>query len=153
MHVRTLILLVSCTIVTWACDSPPPATRPLEGAPPPPAGTQQGQSPIGQQQLNGAPTSAQGTEQSYWVRNHQLAEMWSGPADEPSAASFGTVSSQFCVFQERAARGDRLYVFNPYSQNYFWIDRVAVGPVGTPEMRPRTAKPADQNCADAVFDG
>lgn len=82
-----------------------------------------------------------------------MAEMWSGPADEPTAVTFGTTSSQLYVFEERDARGDRLYVFNPYSENYFWIERAAVGPAGTPEMRPRSAKPADQNCADAVFNG
>jgi hypothetical protein len=105
------------------------------------------------QQLDGVPTSAQPTAPGHWLRNHQQADMWSGPADEPSAVSFGKISSQFCVFEEREARGDRLYVFNPYTQNYFWIERAAVGPVDSPEIRPRSAKPADQNCADAVFDG
>jgi hypothetical protein len=152
MHGRTLILLLTCAVLTWACDSPPPATRPREGAPPPTPGAQQVQAPMGHE-LDGAPTSAQQTAQGHWLRNHQLADMWSGPADEPSAVSFGEISSQFCVFEEREARGDRLYVFNPYSGNYFWIERAAVGPVGTPEIRPRAAKPADQNCADAVFDG
>jgi hypothetical protein len=152
MHRRTLIVLVACTVLTWACDSPPPATRPLEGAPPTPRGAQQAQSPMGHK-LDGAPISAQQSAQSHWLRNHQLADMWSGPADEPSAVTFGTLSSQFCVFQARDARGDRLYVFNPYSENYFWIDRAAVGPVGTPEIRPRSAKPPDQNCDDAIFDG
>lgn len=153
MHRHTFIMLITCAVLTWACDSPPPATRPREGAPPPPAGTLHGQSPIGNQQPDGAPTSAQQAAQGHWLRNHQLAEMWSGPADEPTAVTFGTTSSQLCVFEERDARGDRLYVFNPYSENYFWIERAAVGPAGTPEMRPRSAKPADQNCADAVFNG
>jgi hypothetical protein len=44
----------------------------------------------------------------------------------------------------------RLYVYNPYSRNYFWIDRDAVGPVDPPpvSVRPR---PAGQNCADVDF--
>ena len=143
MNKQTLILVVACAVLTWACDSPPPSSRPREGAPPPPPGAQQRQSPTGDQ----APG------QGHWLRNHQLADMWSGPADEPSAVSFGKISSQFCVFEERDARGDRLYVFNPYSANYFWIERTAVGPVGTPEVRPGSTKPTDQKCADAVFEG
>src|SRR5204863_3496502 len=58
MHKRTLILLIACTVLTWACDSPPPATRPLEGAPPPPPGADRGQSPMSDARA-GAPTSAQ----------------------------------------------------------------------------------------------
>ena len=152
MHIRTLILFVACSILTWGCDSPPPAARPLEGAPPSPRGAQRGPSATGRD-VDGALLFSQQMAQSHWLRNHLVADMWSGPEDESSAVSFGKVSSLFCVFEERAARGDRLYVFNPYSGNYFWIDRTAVGPVGTPEMRPRSAKPADQNCADAIFDG
>ena len=29
---------------------------------------------------------------------------------------------------------DRFYVFNPYSQNYFWIDKKAVDPVTKPDV-------------------
>jgi hypothetical protein len=81
-----------------------------------------------------------------------VADMWSGPADQPGVISFGRTSGQFCVFQVRDQIGDRLYVFNPYSENYFWIDKEAVGPVEAPEVRVGSAKPANQNCADAVFD-
>ncbi len=66
------------------------------------------------------------------------------------AALLGETSAQFCVFEERDKRGDRLYVFNPYSQNYLWIDKPAVEPVARPEGRPHQSKPAGQNCADAL---
>jgi hypothetical protein len=79
--------------------------------------------------------------------------MWSGPADQPGVVSFGKTSSQFCIFEEREREGDRLHVFNPYSEDYFWIDADAVGPVAEPGVRPRSAKPANQNCARAIFDG
>jgi hypothetical protein len=81
-----------------------------------------------------------------------VTDMWSGPSDQAGASSFGKTSSQFCAFQLRDQQGDRLYVFNPYSENYFWIDQAAVGPVDMPEVRPRSAKPASQNCSDAIFD-
>ena len=54
--------------------------------------------------------------------------------------------------EERDQRGDRLYVFNPYSQNYFWIDKKAVDSAERPDIRPHTSKPDGQNCADAIFD-
>src|SRR5690349_14900031 len=87
-------------VVCCGCSSPPPATRPLEGAPPP-----------RQLALDGR-----------WLRNHVRASMWSGPSGQPGVISFGETSAQSCVFEERGEHGDRLYVFNPYSQNYFWID-------------------------------
>jgi hypothetical protein len=91
--------------------------------------------------------------QGQWVKSHAITDMWSGPEGQAGAISFGKTSGQFCVFQLRDRRGDRLYVFNPYSENYFWIDGRVVGPVDMPPGRPRSAKPASQNCADAVFDG
>jgi hypothetical protein len=88
-----------------------------------------------------------------WVKNHRLAEMWSGPADVPGIVSFGTTSRQFCSFQVvLPPEGQRLYVFNPHSRNYFWIDADAVGPVGPPEQR-AGPPPAGQNCAEAVYTG
>jgi hypothetical protein len=116
-------------ILIGGCSSPPPATRPLEGAPPPPERAPQGQ----------------------WLRNRELTSMWSGPTEQPGVISFGETSACFCVFEARDDRGDRLHVFNPYSQNYFWIDKTAVDPVAKPEIRPHATKPAGQNCADAIF--
>jgi len=77
--------------------------------------------------------------------------MWSGPTDQTGVISFGETSARFCVFEARDQRGDRLYVFNPYSQNYFWIDNKVVDPVMKPDVRPHAAKPVGQNCADAIF--
>jgi hypothetical protein len=89
----------------------------------------------------------------FWVKNHRLTGMWSGPTNGPGVVSFGTTSQQFCSFQVvLPPEGPRLYVFNPHSQNYFWIDADAVGPVGPPEQRPGPL-PAGQNCAEAVHAG
>jgi hypothetical protein len=61
-------------------------------------------------------------------------------------------SQQFCSFQvTRPEEGGRLYVLNPYSRDYFWIDANAVGPVDAPEHKPGP-KPADQNCDEAIYD-
>jgi hypothetical protein len=89
----------------------------------------------------------------FWVKNHRLTEMWSGPTDGAGIVSFGTTSQQFCSFQVTLPPdGPRLYVFNPLSQNFFWIDADAVGPVGAPEQRADPA-PVGQNCAEAVYSG
>ena len=89
----------------------------------------------------------------FWVKNYQTTEMWSAPAGEAGAVSFGATSAQFCSFLVgRAQDNARLYVFNPYSGNYFWIDADAVGPVAPPERRSEP-KPPNQNCTDAVYEG
>lgn len=86
-----------------------------------------------------------------WLKNHRIADMWSGPADQADATSFGQTSAQFCAFQLRDQRGNRLYVFNPYTENYLWIDKDAVGPVEVPPVRPRSSRPVGQNCSDAIY--
>ena len=90
----------------------------------------------------------------YWVKNHRPTEMWSGPPGQAGVVSFGTTSSQFCSFQVvEPQRSARLYVLNPYSRDYFWIDADAVGPVSEQPQRAAGPKPPDQNCAEQVYDG
>jgi hypothetical protein len=92
-------------------------------------------------------------EPERWVKNHRITEMWSGPASDRSAISFGQTSSAFCSFRiDRAGDDARLYVYNPYSDGRFWIDADAVGPVVPPERR-RGPKPPDQNCDEHLYDG
>jgi hypothetical protein len=91
---------------------------------------------------------------AYWVKNFRATEMWSGPADQPGVISFGTTSGQFCSFQVvEMQRGSRLHVLNPFSKNYLWIDADAVGPVAESPQRASGPKPADQNCAEQLYDG
>ena len=90
---------------------------------------------------------------AYWVKNFRQAEMWSGPTGQPGVISFGTTSSQFCAFKVlRPQEGPRLYVLNPYSGGNFWIDADAVGPVEVAPIRALGPKPADENCADRLYD-
>jgi hypothetical protein len=95
---------------------------------------------------------------TYWVKNHRKTGMWSAsgdPGDDGKpAVKFGETSTQFCsllvmLAQERG----RLYVFNPYSNDYFWVDVDAVGPVSQPPERRAEGKPSGQNCAEAVYAG
>ena len=88
----------------------------------------------------------------FWVRNHRMTELWSGRAGSPGVVSFGRTSERFCTFRVvRPQDGARLYVLNPYTANYAWIDAAAVGPVGEPELRPGPPPPG-RTCAPVVYD-
>ena len=100
------------------------------------------------------PTSTPVPFTPYWVKNHRPTEMWSGPAGQPGVISFGTTSGQFCSFQVMQPQtGSRLHVLNPYSRDYFWIDADSVGPVSEAPRRVSEPKPADQNCAEQIYEG
>ncbi|MCX6021133.1 MAG: hypothetical protein NTZ05_05285, partial [Chloroflexi bacterium] len=97
------------------------------------------------------PVAATPTVTSFWVSNHRLAEMWSQALRTATEQNFGMTSQQFCVFEVRRQEGNRFFVFNPYTNNYFWIDADAVGKIGVPEHHPGP-KPDQQNCAPEVYD-
>lgn len=77
--------------------------------------------------------------------------MWNGPRAQADVISFSDTSEKNCVFQERDRQGNRLYVFNPYTENYFWIDEFAVSEISMPETRSRRTGPPDRNCSDAIY--
>ncbi len=110
------------------------------------------QSPTPAPAASALPTETPVPFTPYWVKNHREAEMWSGQVRESGVVSFGATTQQFCVFRvERPQDGPRLYVLNPYSGGNFWIDADAVGPVDGEPPRLPGPKPADQNCADAIY--
>jgi hypothetical protein len=87
----------------------------------------------------------------YWVRNHRLTGLWSGPVSDDDVQSFGATSRQFCVFRVvLPQQGDRLYVLNPLTDNYLWIDAEAVGPVGEPRVR-SDPRPSWDNCEEDLY--
>jgi hypothetical protein len=91
--------------------------------------------------------------QPYWVKNYRQTEMWSGPQGQAGVISFGITSRQFCAFQVvKPQEGGRLYVLNPYSKDFFWIDADAVGPVAEAPPHATGPKPPDQNCTDQLYD-
>ncbi|MGI5835516.1 MAG: L,D-transpeptidase [Chloroflexota bacterium] len=74
-----------------------------------------------------------------WVQNHQETELWSGP--DANAVSFGRVP-QWSYFQAIGPQQDsRLYVWNPQTNNYAFIDAAAVGPSGAPPTATPTPPP------------
>ncbi len=85
--------------------------------------------------------AALGAPQTNWVQATEPTELWSGPTD--GAISFGPVA-QWDYFQVVQASGPRLYVFNPRTKNYAWIDADKVGPSGPPPkdyLNPPKPKP------------
>lgn len=88
-----------------------------------------------------------------WLENHQYAEMWSGPPTQAGVISFGTTSKKHCSFlRVRPEQDGRILVLNPYTDDVFWIDAWAVGPVKGPPPRIETPNPPDQNCEYAIHD-
>jgi len=99
-----------------------------------------------------APESAAPAFSPFWVKNHRTTGMWSGPAGTTGVVGFGTTSAAFCSFLVvREQDNSRLHVFNPFSEDYFWIDAEAIGPAGPPAPTSEP-KPADQNCADPLHE-
>lgn len=157
--VRLVPVAAMVTLVATGCGSLPTLPLPFGGEPTPtPSARATGApgptaGPAGAAKTEPHADSTSPTFEPFWVQNHRIAEMWSGPAGAPDVVSFGATSDQFCSFLvARPPDNDRLYVFNPYSQNYFWIDAAAIEPAGLPERRPYP-KPANQTCAGVVYEG
>jgi hypothetical protein len=125
-------------------SAPPPAAA-VESAPAAPASEVAAPAPSPTQ----ADASLAPALQSFipfWVKNHRWATLWCGPSDDHAAFAFGVTSSQFCSFLVVLPQaGDRLFVFNPFSANYAWIDAMDLGPVEMPAAR-TAPKRGTQNC-------
>jgi hypothetical protein len=92
--------------------APTLASTPAAGTPPP----------------VGAPASA--GFQPFWVENFVATPIWSGT--DAAAVNFGPQAqfSSFLVVKPQS--GSRLYVLNPRTNNFGYIDADAVGPSGPP---------------------
>jgi lipoprotein-anchoring transpeptidase ErfK/SrfK len=64
-----------------------------------------------------------------WVQNHRVTELWSGP--DRGAQKFGLLR-QFSYLRVERFEGSRVYVFNPRSANFAYVDAAAIGPSGPP---------------------
>ena len=67
-----------------------------------------------------------------YVQSHDpLVRIWSAPTAD--AVSFGVAGPQFTTYTVVAPQiSGRLFVFNPVTSNYGWIDVSGVGPTGPP---------------------
>jgi hypothetical protein len=75
-------------------------------------------------------TGAPAGFQPFWVENFVATPIWSGP--DNAALDFG-LQPQFSSFLVvKPQTGSRLYVLNPRTNNYGYIDAEAVGPSGPP---------------------
>jgi hypothetical protein len=152
--VRALVVAVpAIVVIASACESLPSVPNPFAASATPrptiPAVAQVTSTPL----PPSSPAPSPVPFEPFWVQNHRITELWSGPSSQPDTVSFGATSGQFCSFLVvLPPEGERLYVFNPYSQNYLWIDAADVGPAGPPEQRPEPG-PTDVNCARDVYSG
>jgi lipoprotein-anchoring transpeptidase ErfK/SrfK len=65
-----------------------------------------------------------------WVQTWQPAELWSNPG--PTAISFGKVRPFTYLRLHGEAEGGRIYVYNPRTQNFAYVDAGTVGPSTPP---------------------
>ena len=80
-----------------------------------------------------APSIPAGGFQPFWVENFVATPLWSGP--DANAVSFG-VQPQFSSFLVVSVQtSGRLYVYNPRTRDYAYIDAAAVGPSGPPSIQ------------------
>lgn len=74
-----------------------------------------------------------------WVQTHVPTELWSSQG--PQATSFGKLRPFSYLRLHSEQLGDRFYVYNPWTQNFAYVDALAVGPSAPPPpeylMRPR----------------
>lgn len=75
--------------------------------------------------------SAPGAFQPFWVENFAVTPLWSGTNQH--AVSFGNQPQFSSFLVTRPQSGGRLYVLNPRTGNYAYIDAAAVGPSGPPK--------------------
>ena len=155
-RLRALLLAVPLIVfVASACDSLPSVLNPFAAsATPRPTSTAPAQmTPTPRPAPTPVPEMVPEPFEPFWVQNHRITELWSGASSGPDTVSFGATSEQFCAFLVvLPPEGDRLYVLNPYSQDYLWIDAAAVGPAGPPDERP-DPRPTDANCTQDIHAG
>jgi hypothetical protein len=100
-------------------SAPPPAQAPSNDA------AAQDMAPA----AGGATQAPPDASSAEWVSNHRPAELWS---DSDGGRSFG-MARQWSYFALTGQdENDRLYVYNPRTQNYAWIDAEAIGPSSNP---------------------
>ncbi|HEV7215871.1 MAG TPA: hypothetical protein VGP33_12215 [Chloroflexota bacterium] len=68
--------------------------------------------------------------QPFWVENFVTTSIWSGL--DAAAINFGNQPQFSSFLVVKAQNGSRLYVFNPRSGNFGYVDAAAVGPSGPP---------------------
>ena len=65
-----------------------------------------------------------------WLQSHQPATLWSSP--RPDAVEFGK-ERKFSYFRVHGPQeAGRIYVYNPRTDNFAWVDALAVGPSTAP---------------------
>jgi hypothetical protein len=152
---RVLLVAVPAIIVASACGYLPSVPNPFapSATPRPSLETVAQATPTTRPVPTPVPDPTPEPFQPFWVRNHRITELWSGRSSGPDTVSCGATSEQFCSFLVvLPPEGERLYVFNPYSQDYLWFDAADVGPAGPPDERP-IPRPTDVNCTQDLYTG
>ncbi|HEX3244674.1 MAG TPA: L,D-transpeptidase [Chloroflexota bacterium] len=73
---------------------------------------------------------ASALENGSWLQNFNVTTLWSAPGED--AEAYGTLRQFSYVQTARAPEGDRVYVFNPRTQNFAYVDVKDFGPSSAP---------------------
>jgi hypothetical protein len=76
-----------------------------------------------------AATNAPPADDEQWVATHKATDLWSDP---DGGTSYGTVRPLTFLRLTGQGAETRLYVYNPRTQGYAWVDADAVGPATAP---------------------
>jgi hypothetical protein len=68
-----------------------------------------------------------------WVETDRPVTLWSGTDDH--AVALGTLPRWSALLVARPQAGPWLYVYNPQTRNYAYVEAAAVGPAGPPVVR------------------
>ena len=86
------------------------------------------------------PSGAEGPEQ--WIEVHRATGLWS--REDKKAKLFRTVEPGARFKLVRPPAGPRLYVWDPLTQNYAFIDAADIGPIDSRKVRVRRDVEAEQ---------
>jgi hypothetical protein len=88
----------------------------------------------------GPATRVEALEQGTWLQNFRVTTLWSTPNEDVDA--YGQLR-QFSYLQAAAPpEGGRVYVYNPRTQNFAYVDLDDVGPAGPPPVSYLSMPPA-----------
>jgi hypothetical protein len=104
-----------------AQELPPPRT--------PGGSAETPESPAAESAAGGVAISVAASDGAQWVATHSSTDLWS---DSEGGVSFGKARQWTYLELTGQAADGRVYVLNPRSGNYAWVDVEAVGPVPAP---------------------
>jgi len=127
--VLVLALLASVPAPPATGQDTPPAAQELPAPRSADNSTAAQEPPAAASAAGAVSVSADAKDGAQWVATHSLTDLWS---DSEGGVSFGKARPWTYLQLTGQAADGRLYVLNPRTGNYAWVDVEAIGPVPAP---------------------